>query len=111
MSFATFNQVILEAWEYAHEEDIFRFFHQALKSLRLYEQEDQKNILEAIICYINSVISRKKVDSSLESNCRDIAKSINDSLDNTALKLSIQIAPSLLSNGKTVERRRNRLAL
>ena len=57
------------------------------------------------------MISRKKVDSSLESNCRHIAKSINDSFDNSTLKLRIQIDPSLLSNGKTVERRRNRLAL
>lgn len=111
MEFATFNQMIFEAWEYAHEEDLFRFFHQAIKSLRLYEQDDQKRILESIICYISAVIARKKIDSSLESNCREVAKMINDTLENSSMELSIELPSSLLSNSKSAKRKKSRLAL
>lgn len=100
--------MIFEAWEYAHEEDLFRYFHQAIKSLRLYEQDDQKRILESIICYISAVISRKKIDSSLESNCREVAKVINDTLENSSMELSIELPSSLLS--KSVKRKKSRLA-
>lgn len=111
IEFATFNQIIFEAWEYAHEEDIFRYFHQTLKSLRLYNKDEQKRMLESMLCYINSIIGRKKVDSSLEANCCDIAKSISDTLENNPLELEVEISPSLLSNSKGGKKRRNRLAL
>ena len=111
IEFATFNQVIFEAWEYAHEEDVFRYFHQVLKSLRLYSNEDQKHMLEAIICYINSVVGRKKVDSSLEANCCEIAKSISDMIENNSIELDVEIALSLLVTAKGGKRKRTRLAL
>lgn len=111
MDFSTFNQVIFEAWEYAHEEDVFRHFHHVIKSLRLYSKEDQKKMMESILCYVNAVIGRTKLDSSLETNCCDIAKSITDALEANPVDLEIDIAPSLLLSSKGGKRRRSRLSI
>lgn len=68
-------------------------------------------MLEAMICYINSVVGRKKVDASLEANCCEIAKSIGDIIENNTIELDVEIALSLLVTAKGGKRRRTRLAL
>lgn len=81
LQFTTFSQMVFSAWEYAHEDDMFRFFSQALKSLRLYSTERQQGIVDSLICYLNNVIRRQNLEDSMEEKCRDLARYINEHVE------------------------------
>ena len=102
--------MVFGAWEFAHEEDMFRYFNQALKSLRLYSKDRQRGMVESLICYLNNVMKRKEVEEALEEKCRELAGVLRDTLQGNQIEVSIPIAPKLLEK-KATKKRRNRLSL
>ena len=112
LQFTTFSQMVFSAWEYAHEDDMFRFFSQALKSLRLYSTERQQGIVDSLICYLNNVIRRQNLEDSMEEKCRDLARYINDTVEGKQVSVSVQILPQLLEKKVPLtKKRKSRLAL
>ena len=100
------------AWEYAHEEDMFRFFHQALKSLRLFSEERQKGFLDSLISYLNNTIKRRTLESSLEERCRELAQCIADTMEEKQITSSVKISPQLLEQKSSgARKRKSRLSL
>ena len=61
------------AWEYDYAEDLFRFFNQAIKSLRLLDAEKQERVIEALTVYLNNTIVRKNLEEVMEEGCRETA--------------------------------------
>lgn len=113
LEYATYNQMVFEAWEYAYEKDMFRFFNQSIRSLRLSPKETHVAMVDSIIFYINLVINRKDVEESIEENCVETAKLIEDAIKNNIVKPTLSLSPLFnktksLSTGK---RRKSRLAL
>ena len=104
--------MVFSAWEYAHEDDMFRFFSQALKSLRLYSTERQQGIVDSLICYLNNVIRRQNLEDSMEEKCRDLARYINDTVEGKQVSVSVQNLPQLQEKkGQVTKKRKSRLAL
>lgn len=103
--------MVFGAWEFAHEDDMFRYFNQALKSLRLYAKEKQRGMVESLICYLNNVVKRKEVEDSLEEKCRELAGFLRDTIQANQIDISIPMATRLLEKKTATKKRRNRLAL
>ena len=89
MAYATFSEMVFGAWEFAHEDDMFRFFNQALKSLRLYAKERQRGMVESLTCYLNNVVKRKDVEETLEEKCRELAGLLRDTMQANQIESSI----------------------
>ena len=102
--------MVFTAWEYAHEDDMFRFFNQALKSLRLYTKTRQQGMIDSLISYLNNVTSREKIDDSLEEHCRELAKNIAELIDGNQVTTSISISKQLIEKPKA-RHRKSRLSL
>ena len=114
LEYATFNVMIFKAWEYAHEEDLFRFFNQSIRSLRLSPQEKQVSIVDNIIFYITLVMKRSDVDDSMADNCKKTAKLKQDTIKSSGAQPTLVLAESLYikSNPQsTGKKRKSRLAL
>lgn len=111
MAYATFSEMVFGAWEFAHEDDMFRFFNQALKSLRLYAKERQRGMVESLTCYLNNVVKRKDVEETLEEKCRELAGLLRDTMQANQIESSIPMATRLLEKKATAKKKRNRLSL
>lgn len=111
MAYATFSEMVFGAWEFAHEDDMFRFFNQALKSLRLYAKERQRGMVESLTCYLNNVVKRKDVEETLEEKCRELAGLLRDTMQANQIESSIPMATRLLEKKATTKKKRNRLSL
>ena len=109
MAYATFSEMVFGAWEFAHEDDMFRFFNQALKSLRLYAKERQRGMVESLTCYLNNVVKRKDVEETLEEKCRELAGLLRDTMQANQIESSIPMATRLLEKKATAKKKRNRL--
>lgn len=104
--------MVFGAWEYAHEDDMFRYFSQALKSLRLYSTDRQQGIVDSLICYLNNIIKRKNLEDSMEEKCRELARYIHDTVEGKQVSVSVQILPQLLEKKViATKKRKSRLAL
>ena len=53
--------MIFIAWEYDYAEDLFRYFNQAIKSLRLLDNEKQVRVIESLMVYLNNKIMSKNL--------------------------------------------------
>ena len=60
--------MVFMAWEYDYAEDLFRFFNQAIKSLRLLDAEKQERVIEALTVYLNNTIVRKNLEEVMEED-------------------------------------------
>lgn len=106
--------MVFMAWEYDYAEDLFRFFNQAIKSLRLLDAEKQERVIEALIVYLNNTIVRKNLEEVMEEGCRETAALVRDTMESSSLKSSVALSPLLLKKGKGAQgarKKRSRLAL
>lgn len=106
--------MVFMAWEYDYAEDLFRFFNQAIKSLRLLDAEKQERVIEALTVYLNNTIVRKNLEEVMEEGCRETAALVRDTMESSSLKSSVALSPLLLKKGKGAQgarKKRSRLAL
>lgn len=106
--------MVFIAWEYDYAEDLFRFFNQAIKSLRLLDADKQERVIESLIVYLNNTITRKKLEDVMEEGCRETAALIHDTMESSSLKSSVVLSPLLMKKGKGVQggkKKKSRLAL
>lgn len=102
--------MIFTAWEYAHEDDMFRYFNQAVKSLRLYSKTKQQGMIDSLTSYLNNVIAREKIEDDLENHCRELAKYITDVIEKEQITTTIPLSKQLLEKTKA-RHRKSRLSL
>ena len=106
--------MIFIAWEYDYAEDLFRYFNQAIKSLRLLDNEKQVRVIESLMVYLNNTIMRKNLDETIEDGCKETASLIKETTESSSLKSSIEMNPLLIRKGRAgqgAKKKKNRLAL
>lgn len=106
--------MIFIAWEYDYAEDLFRYFNQAIKSLRLLDNEKQVRVIESLMVYLNNTIMRKNLDETIEDGCKEAASLIKETMESSSLKSSIEMNPLLIRKGRAgqgAKKKKNRLAL
>ena len=106
--------MIFIAWEYDYAEDLFRYFNQAIKSLRLLDNEKQVRVIESLMVYLNNTIMRKNLDETIEDGSKETASLIKETMESSSLKSSIEMNPLLIRKGRAgqgAKKKKNRLAL